>query len=106
MSKMTRLPTIEAIHVLAFVACVSFALVFVFAEVRLSPPFLCFITLPFNFFRPEPEDPIFLEIILKIDMSCNIIKSLDVVIVGKVYVQVLPSTRKRVNHSLDLLLVS
>ena len=39
-------------------------------------------------------------------MSCDMIKSFNVVIMGKVYPEMLPGIWKRANHGLDLLLIS
>ena len=118
---MTRLPTIEAINVLACVPYVSSTLAFVSAEVGFIPsfPLLYYLTLPFLSSRARSSDFLGFShislsvslisekvILLKIDMSCNIIKNLDVIIVSKVYAQVLLSTWKRANYNLDPPLVS
>ena len=58
-SKVTRLPTIEAVHVLAFIALPFFVLTFVSTKVSFVSSFLFFITLPFNFFCPKLEGSFF-----------------------------------------------
>ena len=96
---MTRLPTIEAVNVLAFIACASSTLAFVSTRVGFidSLPLLYYITFPFLSSKVGSSNFLGLghislsirlvsekAILLKLDMLCNIIKSLNVVIVNKV----------------------
>ena len=101
MSKVTELPTIEALSVLAFIVYTSFALVFVSTKVGFVASLPLVYQFAFTFLLSQVRSSNILglshislsirliddkAIILKLNMSCNIIKSLDVVIVSKVYV--------------------
>ena len=101
---MTRLPIIEeAVHVLSFIAYYLLRLRLFPFRVPLLSPFICFMTLAFHLFVQSLKALSFglnhinmstrfiseKAFLLKLNMLCNIVKSLDVLIVSKAYAQVL-----------------
>jgi len=120
-SKVTRFTTIETIHIIIFLTAM-------FPTIALLSTTTCFIPLlpylgplawPFFIFRIICSTHLSFKykslvyrllnvksILFKLNMTSNIIKCLDVAIVGKVNIHVFPIAWQRTNNCLDLLFIS
>jgi len=121
MSKVTGFTTIETIQILAFLTTVFPMFTIISSTTCFYPSLTIFrtLTLLFFIFRVICSSYLSLRyesfvyrllsersIFFKLNMISNIIKCLDVVIMGKVDIHVFPIACQRANHSLNLLFIS
>jgi hypothetical protein len=118
-SKVTRFTTIKTIHILAFLTAVFLMLTLISTTIRFYSSLAIFGTLTLFIFRAICSMYLSLgykslvyrllnvkSIFFKLDMTSNIIKCLDVVIVGKVNTHVFSIAGQRADNCLDLLFIS
>jgi hypothetical protein len=120
-SKVTMFTTIETIHILVFFTAVFPTLVFMSTTTCFYSSLAIFGTLTlilfifraiyFTHLSLRYESLVYGLLIVKsifftLDMTSNIIKCLDVIIVGKVNIHVFSIAWQRADNSLDLLFIS